>query len=82
MVPIASARQMLAGMASLDAVSSRIPIRDDAQLVRSSAFGTIYAPLAPSSTLEHPRAPWISRGTVAPCRIMQLQHYTGNALHC
>ena len=84
MVPIASARQMLAGMASLDAVSSRIPIRDarDAQLVRSSAFGTIYAPLAPSSTLEHPRAPWISRGTVAPCRIMQLQHYAGNALHC
>ena len=59
MVPIASARQMLAGVASLDAVSSRIPIRDarDAQLVRSSAFGTIYAPLAPSSTLEHPRSP-------------------------
>ena len=50
MVPIASARQMLAGMASLDAVSSGIPIRDarDAQLVRSSAFGTT------SSTLEHP----------------------------
>ena len=50
MVPIASARQMLAGMASLDAVSSRIPIRDDAQLVRSSAFGTICT----SRTLEHP----------------------------